>query len=142
MQIEIKNIKSVQKGMIDYQNRIISSSQEALLDILLKVETKAKNLISTVQSKGNAYPRQKGKKTHYASKPGFPPNTDTGKLVQSITHEIDLMNLEGAVGTGLKYGKYLEFGTKGILPRPWLSRALDKRNLGKKFIAELKKGIS
>ena len=42
-----------------------------------------------------------------------------------MTHEVDAAALEARVGTNVEYGKHLELGTKrGILPRPWLRRAL------------------
>jgi hypothetical protein len=59
------------------------------------------------------------------SKPGEPPRKQTGRLRGSVTHEVDKKASEGRVGTNVAYGKYLELGTKrGILPRPWLRRAL------------------
>lgn len=60
---------------------------------------------------------------HTASKPGYPPNTDTGRLVGSIKWEFEDKGMVGIVGTNLDYGKMLEFGTSKIAERPWLSRA-------------------
>lgn len=62
---------------------------------------------------------------HTASKPGYPPNTDTGRLVQSISVE-KRKDMEWAVGTNNLVGVWMEFGTKNIAPRPWLSRAFVK----------------
>lgn len=59
------------------------------------------------------------------SKPGEPPRKQTGRLRASVTYEADEKALTARVGTNVKYGKYLELGTKrGIAPRPWLRRAL------------------
>lgn len=59
------------------------------------------------------------------SEPDEPPRKQTGRLRASVTQEIDDQKLEARVGTNVKYGRYLEMGTrKGILPRPWLRRAL------------------
>jgi phage gpG-like protein len=57
------------------------------------------------------------------SKPGDPPNTDLGRLVQSIRVERG-EGTAALVGTNLKYGAWLEFGTQTMAPRPWLSTAL------------------
>jgi len=46
------------------------------------------------------------------SKPGEPPRSDGGKLKQSIFWDIDVARLKSVVRTELKYGKYLELGTK------------------------------
>jgi len=59
---------------------------------------------------------------HQASAPGEPPKTDTGGLVSSIA--IVLGTMKAQVGTGLEYGKYLEFGTTRMEPRPWLYPSL------------------
>lgn len=59
------------------------------------------------------------------SEPGEPPRKQTGRLRGSVTYEVDDKSVTGRVGTNVKYGKALELGTKrGILPRPWLRRAL------------------
>lgn len=54
------------------------------------------------------------------SKPGEPPRTDTGKLRQSIFSSSDRRQMLAVVGTALKYGVYLELGTRPgppIVPR-------------------------
>jgi HK97 gp10 family phage protein len=58
------------------------------------------------------------------SRPGEAPNTDTGRLAQSIKFEFEDDGLKSLVGTNLKYGAALEFGTKNMAPRPWLSTAV------------------
>lgn len=61
---------------------------------------------------------------HQASSENDAPNTDTGRLVSSINTEPTKDAV--FVGTSLEYGKYLEFGTKDMGERPWLTPALDK----------------
>lgn len=71
--------------------------------------------------------RRKGQRIYGAvrSAPGEPPRKQTGRLRASVTYEVDPQALAARVGTNVKYGKYLELGTKrGIAPRPWLRRAL------------------
>lgn len=59
------------------------------------------------------------------SQPGEPPRKQTGRLRASVAYEVDPEAMSARVGTNVKYGKYLELGTKrGIAPRPWLRRAL------------------
>lgn len=59
------------------------------------------------------------------SAPGEPPRKQTGRLRASVTYEVDEAGMNARVGTNVKYGRYLELGTKrGIAPRPWLRRAL------------------
>lgn len=62
---------------------------------------------------------------HYRSTPGEPPRKQTGRLRDSVAHEVDASILTARVGTNVEYGKHLELGTKrGLKPRPWLRRAL------------------
>ena len=94
----------------------------------ITVTRRAKELLSVP---GTAQGRSK-KTGRYArvygaarSKPGEPPRKQTGRLRASVTYEIDERTLTARVGTNVKYGRYLELGTKrGIAPRPWLRRAL------------------
>ena len=54
------------------------------------------------------------------SQPGEFPKKVMGQLRQRITYEMDKNPLRARVGTSLPYGKYLELGTRTMLPRPWL----------------------
>jgi len=47
------------------------------------------------------------------SRPGEFPHADTGRLRNSIFGDVDEKELSGTVGTNLKYGLYLEYGTRG-----------------------------
>ena len=70
---------------------------------------------------------------HTASKPGDAPNTDTGRLVQSIQVEVKKDGVY--VGSGVEYAKTLEFGTSNMAARPWLIPALMRsKDLIKKIL--------
>lgn len=58
--------------------------------------------------------------THSA--PGNPPYKQKGHLRRSIAWE--LVGLRARVGTNLRYGRYLETGTRRMKPRPYLTRNL------------------
>lgn len=57
------------------------------------------------------------------SRPGDPPNVQTNNLRASI-RRTRASNFHVGVGTAVDYGRYLEFGTVTIAPRPWLRRAM------------------
>lgn len=94
------------------------------------VSRRAKELLSlpgtAVRSKGTKGGRKGSRITGAVrSAPGEPPRKQTGRLRASVTEEVDPATLEARVGTNVKYGRFLELGTKkGIAPRPWLRRAL------------------
>ena len=90
---------------------------------LLLIHGTAVKSIQSRQSKGRTYVR--GGVSHTASKPGNPPNTDTGQLVQGIAWQYDEVNLAGVVGTNVKHGAILELTPNPELRRPWLKPAWD-----------------
>jgi hypothetical protein len=67
---------------------------------------------------------RKSQKTVYNfthSRPGNPPFKQTGQLRRTITYEVLPGGLVGRVGTNLKYGRYLETGTRrGLAPRKYI----------------------
>ena len=72
-----------------------------------------------------------GKKHHHPSYAGNPPAPDTGTLMRSITHSVEVKGNEvvGEVGSIIynsDYPRYLEYGTSKMKPRPWLSASLIK----------------
>ena len=62
----------------------------------------------------------------FVSKPGDPPNTDTGRLIGSVRIQKDEQSKSVSVGSNVSYSKFLEVGTKKMKARPWLKPALDK----------------
>ncbi len=94
---------------------------------------------------GRAYPR--GDKIHHASKPGETPAVDTSHLRDNIKYVVHVNGLDviGKVGTNVKYGYWLEFGTaytddegkrKGMEERPFLRPAVynNKPQINKQFV--------
>jgi len=83
-------------------------------------------MVTRTTAAGNEY-------EHTTSKPGDAPNTDTGRLVQSIQVEVKKDGVY--VGSGVEYAKKLEFGTSNMAARPWLIPALMRsKDLIKKIL--------
>lgn len=62
---------------------------------------------------------------HTASAPGMPPASDSGQLLNSIGHEIQVEDtVVGYVYADKKYATYLEHGTRYMAPRPFMVPAL------------------
>jgi HK97 gp10 family phage protein len=133
--MSFKNLNKVLKAIESKATAIEKETVQALAESAILVHGTAVKSIQSHQSKGITYGR------HTASKGGFPPNTDTGKLVSEIDWEID--GNTGIVGTNLKYGMWLEFGTKNIEARPWLGPAYQKNlpKIIKLFTNAVKKGV-
>lgn len=67
-----------------------------------------------------------GSHGHRASAPGEPPASETGALLASISHKVDVADTVFAtIGSDKEYSIYLELGTRFMEPRPFLRPALD-----------------
>ena len=112
-------------------------------DELRKALAKAA-LIVQKEAKRNLSKPGKGKKhrglNYRSSKPGDSPAVQTGHLRRSV--QVDTSKLKGKrpsvrVGTNLKYGAWLEYGTRWIAMRPWFRPAVFK---SQKKLAKLIEG--
>lgn len=74
-------------------------------------------IVTRYTANGNGY-------DHTTSKEGEAPNTDTGRLVESI--QVDVSAKGVFVGSTLEYAGWLEYGTVMMNARPWLIPATEK----------------
>lgn len=96
-----------------------------LQDMARRVESEAKRTIQGGARSGRVYKR--GGKNHKASAPNEAPKTDTGQLVANITTERKgFMNYDVGSRRGAPHGFWLEFGTRNMAKRPWLTPAYNK----------------
>ena len=65
-----------------------------------------------------------------SSKPYEPPALQSGKLHSNIDVDV-IKDSEVKIGSNIEYLKYLELGTKKMLPRNGLEIALNKTNISK-----------
>lgn len=122
----IKNGLALEKKLKKFQAECLDGQVKAMQEAVFLVH---KTAVELVQDNGSGVPQVRytngRKRTVLASRPGEPPNTDTGRLAQSIKFDFRDQGLTGRVGTNLNYGAWLEFGTKNTAARPWLSTALE-----------------
>ncbi len=120
---KIKNAVNVRQKLFKLQAQVLSTQVEAVQEATLLVhETAVKSLQDNAD--GTTEFRYAPKRVVNVSKPGTPPNTDTGRAAQSIKFDFKNQGLVGRIGTNLRYLAQLEFGTKHVEARPWLSTAL------------------
>jgi hypothetical protein len=125
---------SLQKTLAEYSEQKQKDVALAVAEGVLAIHAEARKSIQRIASKGNERPDGS-----YASKPGFPPNTDTGRLVQSIDFDIDMENAEGRIYSNLEYAPHMEFGTENIAPRPFMAPAYAKHR--ESIIKNIKKAL-
>jgi len=105
--------------------QIDDSIQKRMTAAVNVVKTEAIQLLSQ-QGTGRQYRVPGTKDTWYtASSPGQPPAVATGDLKWSIDTNVSGDGLIGEVGTDIDHGMMLQFGTRNILPRPWLDVAFN-----------------
>lgn len=105
------------------EKQIIQDLDKKLFKATLMIESEAKQQIQSGSRSGRTYKRRSV--THKASAPGEYPKTDTGKLVRNIfSDKVGLLHyIVGSRGSGAPHGRWLQFGTLHMRPRPWLDRA-------------------
>lgn len=114
----ISRLRGIRKAIPDEVNK-------AVLAGAMLVEAEAKQRIQRGPKTGRVYTR--GAISHQASAPGEAPATDTGRLVSSISHWIHDGGKKVLVGTVMPLGRWLEYGTRRMLARPWLWPSLEAR---------------
>ena len=108
----------------------------ALIVSAQEVSAYIKKSITSHKSKGREYLR--GTVSHFASRPGYPPNGDTGFLAFSTSPTKTVKNGAVYVRVVAKYAKALEYGklSKGLKPRPFVKPARQK--LGAKIAKRIR----
>lgn len=91
------------------------------------IEDEVKNRIRTGARTGNIVRRSNPPRVVQASAPGQPPLDDTGQLVASIDAKVNEKDLSLRVSALAFYAYFLEFGTRRMLPRPFLAQTLTRR---------------
>ena len=123
--VQVQGIEEVQRNLA----KLADSYGKAVADALVVSGNDVRNTaIRSIQEKssGRTVTRSRaGGSTyeHVAAAAGSAPNSDTGRLVQSV--QVDITADSVFVGSTLEYAPWLEFGTRNMLPRPWLNPALE-----------------
>lgn len=108
------NLSQVVSGLHRQVSRVVEETA-------IGIETHMKENIQE-EKHGRAYSR--GGVVHIASAPGEAPATDTGFLVNSISHEMT-GETSAVIGAAAEYAPHLEFGTVHIAARPFMGPAFE-----------------
>jgi phage gpG-like protein len=136
MTVSTQGREEVIKNIDMYDKRTQQQIQNIINSTANTIRNNAIDGIKNSPASGVSYNR--GKTKHTASSAGNPPRTDTGRLVSSIKMLVN--RLEAIVGTDLKYGAYLEFGTRRNLePRPWLFPVFERER--RNFLSRIKDAL-
>ena len=89
------------------------------------VRNNAVRMIQRPSVGGVTYEKYSPRRTHTASAAGEPPNTDTGRLIGSIRVQ-QAGKVTAEVIAGVDYARYLEFGTRHMAARPFMTPAVEQ----------------
>lgn len=123
--ISIKVTKKSKQVLVDIKNmnrHMKKGAKEAMHDIGKIVGDENKRVLTTGVRTGRVY-IIKGVR-HKASAPGEPAASRTGRLHKSYDYRVASWNTM-RVGEQADYAKYLEDGTRRMLPRPHLIKAIN-----------------
>ena len=88
---------------------------------------------------GVTYEKYNPRRSHVASAPGQPPNTDTGRLAGSI-RAVESGTPTAYVDALADYAAHLEFGTRNMAARPFMTPAVEaEREKFRKGVNDLTK---
>lgn len=132
MQIKV----TVKKDQLSQINRNIGQIEQIVSKAATDVEATAKRSILLRQSKAdvgrevtsgvirNGKVKRKSR-IHYPSRPGYPPNNDTGMLANSLGSRM-IAKDTAEIYASAEYALGLEIGTSRTKARPFLVPALEK----------------
>lgn len=104
---------------------------ETITDVVTDTHAFAVQGIQRGPKSGRIYEKYHPRRTHKSSASGEYPATDTGRLASSVRMVFPTTSsLSGEVGTAVKYGAWLEFGTSGMAARPWLLPSFERAKVG------------
>lgn len=127
--------KDFDRQLLDFQRALERQAKQAQADsrkFVTKSCAEIERTAKTIMRDSPTNPDVSyGKKGHHPSYAGNPPAPDSGNLMRSITHSVEVKGgqVVGEVGSIIHdsdYPKYLEYGTSKMKPRPWLSASLIK----------------
>jgi len=122
----VTNPSAVVKYIDKLKDDKIAIARKAVIDGVLAIHKEAVTNIAKNSDGTPAIRYRNGRPRDVSvSDPFDYPNTDTGRLVQSINFDFSPTGSSGRVGSNLPYAKFLELGTKDMAPRPWLTLAVD-----------------
>jgi HK97 gp10 family phage protein len=114
--VKIDGLREFDRAMSGLPRAVRKEAGRAVFVAADTVKAEAQRLVSTGATSGA---------NHVPSRPGEPPNTDTGQLQRGIVSR-RTGDLKAEVMSSAEYSAALEFGTSRMAARPFMRPALAK----------------
>lgn len=124
--VRVRNLSSLQAKVKRLDWGIQAAVVTGLRGIAGPMEEDVKRSIRTGSKTGRLVRRYNPFRIHQASAPGEAPANDRGMLAASIEADVDPRQFNLTLSAGAPYARELEYGTRNMLPRPFLRPALTR----------------
>ncbi len=124
--VRVRNMGRLQAKVKKLPLDIQAATVMGLRDIAVPMEEDVKRSIRTGARTGKIVKRYHPARVVQASAPGEPPANDRGMLANSIEVDVDPVQFNLTLSAAAPYAQELEYGTRHMLPRPFLRPALTR----------------
>ena len=122
--VRVRNMGSLQGKVKKLNWGIQAGVIVGLRGLAQPIEDDIKQSIRTGSRKGRWVKRYNPERTLQASAPGEVPANDLGMLANSISVDVDQTQFNMTLSASAPHARPLEYGTRHMLPRPFLRPAL------------------
>ena len=124
LNVEISGLDGVDRRLEKLGADVAADRARAIAKTAHKMKSFVQRGIVKGPATGRVYKRRSV--THQASAAGEAPMSDTGRLAQSVTADVE--RASATVGSNVVYAAHLEYGTRNMEPRPiWEPAAVKGR---------------
>jgi len=137
MTVRIEGLEDLSKSLAQVSSKFESEATALVNRTAQNIRNTAVRSIQKQSPGGEEYKKHNPGRTHVASAPGQPPNTDTGRLAGSI-RAVMSGTPTAYVDALADYAVHLEFGTRNMAARPFMTPAVEaERDKYRRGINEL-----
>ena len=124
--VRVRNMGRLQAKVKKLPLDIQAATVIGLRGLATPIEDDIKRSIRTGARTGRIVKRYHPERIHQASAPGEVPANDLGMLANSIEVDVDPTQFNMTISASVPYAQELEYGTRHMLPRPFLRPALTR----------------
>lgn len=124
--VRVRNMSRLQSKVKRLPWGIQTEVVTALRGLAQPIEDDIKRDIRTGPRTGKVVKRYHPERVHQASAPYETPANDRGMLANSVEVDVDPREFNLTLGAAAPYARELEYGTRHMLPRPFLRPALTR----------------
>lgn len=123
--ITLEGAKELQAALRNMSAEVKAEVSKAVIGTAIELRADVVKSIHRGPTTGRVYQKYNPRRVHKSSAPGEAPQTDTGRLANSIFFD-QQGQLTAVVGSSVVYALYLEYGTSRMGARPFFRPAVER----------------